>query len=483
MKKAHLKLSNLNFTSTILKTIMVFVVFLMIGVVFLKNEQNLARGLKNRHVQLIALGGTIGTGLFLGSGKAIHLAGPAIILAYLITGIVCFWLMRSMGELLLSDLQQHSFINFVTQYLGQRTGFVTGWTYWFCWITIAMADLTASGLYVQYWFFNLPRWLPGLVILVLLLLINLATVGLFGETEFWFALIKIVAIIFLIVTGFILVIINYRTPYAVVSVKNLINYGGFFATGFGGFVKSFQMVTFGFIGIELIGVTASETQDPQVTIPKAINEIPLRVILFYVGSMLALICIYPWNRILTSQSPFVQVFEQIKITAAAGIINFVVLTAAASACNSSIFSTSRMLYSLMSGRSNWLARQLSQLSRRQVPAKSTLFSTAIIGLAVIANFIFSNSALFSFISSVATTCFLFIWAMIVLAHLKYKKRLFKKKKAKSFSILTDYLVLLFLLFVGSVMCLEKTTLVALLAALIWLAVLWLLGSVAVMHSK
>lgn len=449
----------------------------------MKNEQNLARGLKNRHVQLIALGGTIGTGLFLGSGKAIHLAGPAIILAYLITGIICFWLMRSMGELLLSNLQQHSFIDFVTQYLGQRTGFVTGWTYWFCWITIAMADVTASGLYVQYWFPNIPRWLPGLVILLLLFLINLAAVGLFGETEFWFALIKIIAIIFLIATGFVLVVIHYRTPYSVVSVKNLVNYGGFFATGFSGFVKSFQMVTFGFIGIELIGITASETQDPQVTIPKAINEIPLRVILFYVGSMLALICIYPWNRILIDQSPFVQVFEQIKIPAAAGIINFVVLTAAASACNSSIFSTSRMLYSLMSKHSNWLARQLSQLSQRQVPAKSTLFSTAVIGLAVIANFIFSNSALFSFISSVATICFLFIWAMIVLAHLKYKKKQLEKKQRLNFSLFTDYLVLLFLMFVGLVMCLGKTTLFALVAALIWLAILWLLSTAAAGHER
>ncbi|KRM87020.1 amino acid permease [Liquorilactobacillus vini] len=444
----------------------------------MNNDQGLARGLKNRHVQMIALGGTIGTGLFLGSGKSIHSAGPAIVLAYLITGIICFWLMQAMGDLLLSDLTKHSFIDFVAKYLGKKVGFVTGWTYWFCWITIAMADLTASGLYLQYWFPNVPRWLPGMVILLLLLAANLTAVGLFGETEFWFALIKIAAIVGLIITGVVLVMIGFKTQHATASVMNLFNYGGFFATGIAGFVKAFQMVTFGFIGIELIGVTASETQKPQMTIPKAINEIPLRVILFYVGSMLALICIYPWNQIPADQSPFVQVFKLIGVPAAAGIINFVVLTAAASACNSSIFSTSRMLFSLSRGRQSSLAKKLSHLSRRQVPANSILFSTAVIGIVVIANFVFPNTILFSFIASVATTCFLFIWAMIICAHLKCCKQT-KLPFKKSRRPITDYLVLGFLLFVAWVMCLDKMTLIALLAAVIWLLVLWLLSSVTI----
>lgn len=241
---------------------------------------------------------------------------------------------------------------------------------------------------------------------------------------------------------------------------------------------SFQMVTFGFIGIEMIGVTASETQDPKTVIPKAINEIPLRVIIFYVGSLLALMCIYPWTEITPSQSPFVQVFENIGIPAAAGIINFVVLTAAASACNSSIFNTGRMVFSLTYKEKGRFAKKMSKLSHNQVPANAIRFSTAIIALTVVANLVIPNTSLFTFISSVATTCFLFIWGAIVLAHLKYRKELKKsgKENTSNFKIpfypVSDYIVLLFLAFVCVIMCFETTTLYALIAALVWFVCLF-----------
>ncbi|WP_311408325.1 amino acid permease [Liquorilactobacillus uvarum] len=443
-------------------------------------KQEFSRELKSRHVQLIALGGTIGTGLFLGAGKSIHLAGPSIVLAYLITGTICFLLMRAMGELLLSDLKKNSFIDFIRTYLGESIGFVTGWTYWICWITIAMADVTATGLYVRYWFPNVPQWLPGLIVVAILLVLNLITVGLFGETEFWFALIKIVAIIALILIGILLVIIGFKTPLGKASLGNLLNYGGLFPKGLKGFLLSFQMVTFGFIGIELIGVTASEAENPTKVIPKAINEIPTRVIIFYVGSLLALMSIYPWKNISATQSPFVQVFENIGITAAAGIINFVVLTAAASACNSSLFSTGRMLFSLNYKNNNRFAKWLSKLSRRQVPANGLVFSAVVITIAVLANFVIPNAALFSFISSVATTCFLFIWGMIIIAHLKYRKQQQKSKneiQQNKFKMPLfpwgDYIVLIFLVFVAGVMCLDKTTLAALIASIVWLVFLFL----------
>src|SRR6476660_3384996 len=184
-------------------------------------EQQLERGLKNRHVQLIAIGGAIGTGLFLGAGKSIHLAGPSILFAYLITGIVLFLIMRALGELLLSNLNYHSFVDFVRDYLGDMAGFVTGWTYWFCWISLAMADLTAVGLYFQYWFPSIPQWVPGLLCLAIFVLMNLATVKLFGEMEFWFALIKIIAILTLIVTGIFLIIAGFTTNSGPASFTNL----------------------------------------------------------------------------------------------------------------------------------------------------------------------------------------------------------------------------------------------------------------------
>lgn len=437
-----------------------------------QGEKELSRGLKGRHVQLIALGGTIGTGLFLGAGQSIHLAGPSIILAYLITGIMCFLLMRALGELLLSDLKAHSFIEFISKYLGETWGFITGWTYWVCWLTIAMAELTASGLYLQFWFPHLPAWVTGLVILLVLLMINSITVRAFGETEFWFAIIKIVAIIGLILAGIYMVSVGFKTPVGHAEIGNLFK-GGFLANGAKGFFLSFQMVLFSFVGIEMVGMTASETQDPTQIIPKAIDDIPFRVILFYLGSLLALMCIYPWQYISPNQSPFVQVFSAIGIKSAAVIINFVVLTAAVSACNSSLFTTGRMLFSLTYRGESKISHKLSKLSRTQVPGNAVRFSAVVIAASLLLN-LFMPGHVFTFISSIATTCFLFIWGSIMLAHLKFRRA--QKGKVVKFSLpfspYSDYLVLLFLIGVGIVLVLKTETLIALIGSIIWLIVLW-----------
>ncbi|GAK48007.1 alanine glycine permease [Secundilactobacillus oryzae JCM 18671] len=437
-----------------------------------ENNQELSRGLQGRHVQLIALGGTIGTGLFLGAGQSIHLAGPSIIFAYLITGIVCFLLMRALGELLLSDLDAHSFIAFISKYLGKTWGFVAGWTYWICWLTIAMAELTASGLYLRYWFPNLPEWVTGIAILLILLLINSVTVRAFGETEFWFAIIKIVAILGLIAIGIYMVAVHYKTPVGYAEVGNLFK-GGLFANGSNGFLLSFQMVLFSFVGIEMVGMTASETANPTKIIPKAIDDIPFRIIIFYLGSLLALMCIYPWQNISPNQSPFVQVFSAIGIRSAATIINFVVLTAAVSACNSSLFTTGRMLFSLTYGGKSKLSGKLSKLSRTQVPGNALRFSAIIIAASLFLN-LFMPGHVFTFISSIATTCFLFIWGSIILAHLKYRKT----KAAKSakfklpFAPFTDYLVLAFLAGVGLILLMKLETMIALIGSIVWLIALW-----------
>lgn len=431
-----------------------------------KQTPALARHLKSRHVQLIALGGTIGTGLFLGAGKAIYLAGPAIIWAYLLTGVMCFLLMRALGELLLSDLSALSFVEFITRYLGQRLGTVAGWIYWLCWITIAMTEITAIGVYMRFWFPALPQWLPGLLFLVLLLGLNLFTVGAFGEVEFWFALIKIIAILALIGTGIFMLSVHFKTSSGHATLTNLM-IGGLFPTGIKGFILSFQMVVFSFVGIEMVGLTAAETQQPDRVLPKAINDIPLRIILFYVGALTVMMAIYPWHQLSTAQSPFVQVFENIGIRAAAGIVNFVVLTAAASACNSALYSTGRMLFSLMSSAEHPHMRWLSRLSKNHVPVFALLFSTLVIASAVLLN-LWLPDIVFTFISSVATTCFLFIWALIILAHLKYKKT----PAARTTHFATplfpwgDYFVLAFLGFATLVLCLNQATFYALMIAVV-----------------
>jgi D-serine/D-alanine/glycine transporter len=435
-------------------------------------EQKLARGLKNRHVQLIAIGGAIGTGLFLGAGKSIHLAGPSILFAYIITGMICFLIMRSLGELLLTNLEYHSFVDFVQDYLGNMAAFITGWTYWFCWISIAMADLTAIGLYTQYWFPSVPQWVPGLIALVILLIMNLATVKLFGEMEFWFALIKVIAILALIVIGIFMIIKGFSTDSGPATFANLWNHGGMFPNGINGFILSFQMVVFAFVGIELVGLTAGETENPEKVLPKAINNIPLRILIFYIGALIVIMSIYPWNAINPAESPFVQVFVAVGIGAAATIINFVVLTSAASACNSAVFSTSRMMYSLAKDKN--APEALAKLTANKVPSNALFFSAVVVLIGVVLNYTMPEGV-FTLITSISTVCFIFIWGITVICHLKYRKTRPDLAKVNKFKLplypFSNYLILAFLAFIIVVLALAEDTRVSLFVTPVWFILL------------
>lgn len=436
-------------------------------------QTQMKRSLKSRHIQLMALGGTIGTGLFLGSGKAIRAAGPAILLAYLITGIVCFAIMRALGELLLSNLHYRSFMEAIRDYLGKRVSFIAGWAYWACWLALAMAEITAIGLYIQIWLPHVPQWIPGVITLLIFLCLNLITVNVFGEIEFWFAMIKIVAIIVLIAVGIFMVIIQFKSAGGyVASPKNLVAYHGFFATGAKGFVMSFQMVVFAFVGIEMVGVTAAEAENPRKVIPEAINGISIRALIFYLGALAAIMCIYPWNQLSPANSPFVLVFQDAGLRGAASVVNFIVITAAASACNSSIYTTGRMLAELTAKSHHPRVRAISRLSKHRVPARAVVISSAVIGVAAFLNFLMPG-AVFTLISSIATTSFLFIWAAIIGAHLRFiKKRTVKRPFKLPGAPFTDYLVLAFLAFVLVVLCMDWQTLTALIFTLIWFAVLF-----------
>ncbi|MBU3184274.1 amino acid permease [Clostridium estertheticum] len=450
----------------------------------MSENENLSRGLKNRHVQLLAIGGAIGTGLFLGSGRSIHLAGPSILFAYAITGTICFLIMRALGELLLSNSKYHSFVDFVQDYLGNGAAFITGWTYWFCWISLAMADLTATGLYVQYWLPNVAQWVPSLIALVILLIMNLTTVKLFGEMEFWFALIKIVAILALIIICTFMIIKGFSTNAGVSSFTNLWNHGGWFPNGVSGFILSFQMVVFAFTGIELVGLLAGETENPEQVIPNAINNIPIRIIIFYIGALIVIMSIYPWNSINPDKSPFVQVFSAVGIPAAASIINFVVLTSAASACNSGIFSTSRMVYSLAKEKN--APESMKKLTSNQVPSNALMFSATVILISVILNYIMPEGV-FVLITSISTFCFIFIWAIIVVCHLIYRKtnpKLATKSKFKMpFYPISNYIILAFIAFIIVVLALTKETRVALFVTPVWFIILGVIYNILKSRMK
>lgn len=436
-----------------------------------QDSNELQRGLTNRHVQMIALGGAIGTGLFLGSGESIHFAGPSIILGYLITGLICFWMMRAMGEMMMTNVHYHSFVHLIHKYWGHRAGFVIGWAYWASWIAIAMAELTAIGVYIKLWLPGLPQWVPGLITIAILLCINLITVKAFGEVEFWFALIKIVAIIALILIGIGLMIFRYHTSAGVATPANLVSHGGFFPTGWSGVLKSLPMVVFAFAGVEMVGMTAAETQDPEEVIPRAINNIPVRILIFYIGSLAVIMSIFPWNLLNANSSPFVMVFKDIGISGAADIINFVVITAAASSCNSALYTTGRMLAELTYKSPNPKVRIISHISRFQVPTFAIVISALLITLSAALNYLVPGSV-FTLISSVATTSFLFIWGAIVITHLKFRKKYPKESPFKMpFAPVSDYIVLIFFAVVAVTMTMRESTLISLIVTLVWMAIL------------
>ncbi|MCY8935707.1 amino acid permease [Peribacillus frigoritolerans] len=437
-------------------------------------KQELKRDLKNRHVQLIAIGGTIGTGLFLGSGKAIQLAGPSILFSYMIIGIALFFVMRALGELLLSNAGYTSFTEFATEYVGPWAGFVTGWTYWFCWIMTAMADIIAVGVYMQYWF-DVLQWIPALLCLVILLGLNLLTVKIFGELEFWFAIIKVITIIALIIVGIFLLILGFNTNTGTVSLTNLWNHGGMFPNGISGFLLSLQLVVFSFVGVELVGVSAAETANPRKNIPSAINKIPVRILLFYVGALFVILCVNPWTQLDATSSPFVEVFALIGIPVAAGIINFVVLTSAASACNSGLFSTSRILYTL--SRNGEAPAKLEKLNKQAVPSNALFTSTIVVSIGALLSKLIPEQA-FTVVTTISAICFIWVWSIILISHIKYSKTrpdLRAKSTFKApFTPFVNYVILGLFLFILIVMLFAEATRLSLLLTPIWFILLVIL---------
>lgn len=439
----------------------------------MRERQELARGLKERHIQLIALGGAIGVGLFLGSAKAIRTAGPALMVSYLIGGLIIFFIMRALGELALYKPVAGSFSTYAEEFIGPWAGFITGWTYWFMWVVTAMAEITAVGVYVRYWFPDVPQWVPALAALALMYVVNLIAVGAYGEFEFWFALIKVVTIIVMIVIGLLILLFGVGNQGVPVGFSNLWTHGGFFPTGIAGPLLALQMVMFAYLGVELIGVTAGEARDPEKTLPAAIDKVIWRILIFYVGALLVIMALYPWNQLDSQNSPFVLTFQRIGFPAAAGVINFVVLTAALSSCNSGVFSTGRMLYSL--AQYGEAPRALSRLNGRKVPAAALTVSAAIMLIGVLLNYVVPERV-FVYVTSVATVGAIWTWAMILLAHMGYRKRLASGAvgtggyRMPGFPV-TNWVGLLFLALVVVLLAFDPDTRVALYVAPVWFGLL------------
>lgn len=397
------------------------------------SDDKLKRGLKNRHIQLIALGGAVGTGLFLGTGSAIFQAGPSVILGYAIAGFFAFLIMRQLGDMVAEEPVAGSFSYFAYKYWGDFPGFLSGWNYWILYVMVGISELTAAAAYMQYWIPGLETWKSALVFFVLINAINLTAVKAFGEMEFWFAIIKVAAICAMIlIGGYILFIDPALIPGA--TLKNLWQpalvgehagdpaFSGFLPFGVMGLIMAVPVIMFSFGGLELVGITAAEADKPRKVIPKAVNQVIYRILIFYIGTLTILLSLYHWSNLHPTDSPFVMIFDHTGFNAVAGTLNFVVLTAALSVYNSCVYCNSRMLYGLaMQGNA---PKAFAKVDKRGVPVPSLLLSSALTFLVVPLNyFLPSWIDAFKTAMSVVVAALVINWAMISLAHLKFRKQM------------------------------------------------------------
>lgn len=438
-----------------------------------ETHTSLARNLHNRHIQLIAIGGTIGVGLFLGSAKAIHRAGPGLLVAYVIGGVAIFFLMRALGELLTYRPVAGSFATYADEFCGPFAGFATGWSYWFAWVVTVMAEITAIGIYVRYWLPDMPQWVPSLIALAALYGTNLLAVRVFGELEFWFALVKVVTIVALIAAGLWVIAFHTGALGATASFANLWSHGGLLPGGLLPVLLTLQIVMFAYEGVELIGVTAGEARNPEVVLPRATNGIIVRILVFYIGALLIIMSLVPWTELDPTVSPFVYAFSKLGIPGAAAIINVVVITAAASSCNSGLFSTGRMLWAL--AHRGQAPRAFGELNVRQVPAAGIHGSAAVMLIGVVLNYLVPERV-FTMVTSVALVGTLWTWSVILVSHANYRRAVAAgRATAAPFRMpgapYANWAALAFLVLVTALLGFDADTRVALYVAPVWFALL------------
>jgi amino acid transporter, AAT family len=432
-------------------------------------KEELSRGLSSRHIQMIALGGTIGVGLFMGSASTIKWTGPSVLLAYGIAGVFIYFIMRAMGEMLYVEPSTGSFATFGYKYIHPLAGYLTAWSNWFQWVIVGMAEIIAVGTYMNYWFPDLPGWIPGLVAMLILAAANLVSVKSFGEFEFWFALIKIVTIVLMIVAGFGLIFFGFGNGGVATGLSNLWSHGGFFTGGFKGFFFALALVVAAYQGVELVGITAGEAKDPQKTLTKAINSLIGRILIFYIGAIFVIVTVYPWDELTAMGSPFVATFSKVGITAAAGIINFVVITAAMSGCNSGIYSAGRMLYTL--GVNGQAPKFFTKVTKHGVPLVGTMGVVLGLAIGVFLSYVAPGN-IFVYVYSASVLPGMVPWFVILISQINFRKSKGAGMDGHPFKMpfapVTNYLTIAFLIMVLVGMWFNDETRISLIAGLVFL---------------
>ncbi|WP_250298702.1 amino acid permease [Streptomyces sp. A 4/2] len=432
------------------------------------------RGLGARQIQMIAIGGAIGTGLFLGAGKAISKAGPSLILAYAIAGLVIFFIMRALGELLMYRPVSGSFSEYAREFVGPFAGYVTGWTYWLFWVVTGITEVTAAATYMTFWW-NIPQWLSALVFTLILYGVNLISVKLFGELEFWFSMVKVTAIIGMILICAGVLTVGFSDAGDTASVTHLWDLGGFFPKGITGTLMTLQIVMFAFLAVELVGVTAGESKNPKTVLPKAINTVPWRIAVFYIGALVMILSVVPWTSFQPGVSPFVAAFQKMGLSLGAAIVNFVVLTAALSSCNSGMYSTGRMLRDLaLNGQG---PKAFTTLTKSGTPLVGTTVSAALMLVGVWINYQWPGDA-FTYVVSFATISGMWAWIMILVCQIRYRAKSDRGELPKSSfrapgAPWTSWFSLGFIGLVIVMMGIDKDARISLYCAPLWAAILGL----------
>ncbi|MCT0445406.1 amino acid permease [Lactococcus cremoris] len=411
----------------------------------METNQSLKKKMAARHITMIALGGAIGAGLFKGSSSAIAAAGPSVLIAYFIGGIVLYFVMKSLEKLVLSSKDPHGLSGLVQPYLGNHTADFTDWVYWSMWMINIIAEAVAAASFLQLWFANVPTWVFVLIIALLTSLINLFSVALFAEKEYWLAFIKISVVILLIIFGVFLVAKQIFDTNLVTTFSGMTAHGGFAPHGFKGVINSLLIVIYSYGGSELIAITVSETEDPKRAIPKAIRGVIGRIISFYIIPMFLLLVIYNWQTLATSSmSPFVMVFNKMHIPFAGDIVNLIIILALFSSINSGIYASSRLLYFRLKNRQGKMAQRMAHLNKHHVPQRAVIFCSGTLYLGVVLSY-FVGDRLFNYLAGSLSYTVLAVWILISLAGFGLSLKT-KSLSGKTMSLLA--LIALFLILIG-----------------------------------
>ena len=435
------------------------------------HHQDLKRGLLPRHVQFIALAGMIGTGIFKGSSDTLNMAGPSVVIAYLIGGLLLFIVMAALGEMAIV------YPNLNVQHLiykafGFQVSYIVGWLYWFNWIIVIIVELIAGASFLQYWFPSIPLWLLSILCAAVIVGINLFQVKYYGELEFWFAGIKIITLIaFIILGSFIL--LGFFPSVTTASFSNYTAFGGFFPHGIQGTVSAFLVVMFSYGGAELIGVAVTETKDSERVLPKIVKGTVWRVIIFYILPILIICGIIPWNQVSGEESPFVQVFSYSGLPGAAHIMNFVLLTAVLSAANSGIYATSRLLFTM--SQTGEAPKTFLKTTKKGIPLNGIILTTLCILVGVFLSYLTPEQVI-SYLMSIPGFTVLLLWISICSAQLKLRRKYPNKPsfKVKWYPYTTIFgIISLSLIFISFIF--NKQNIIGTTVCLVTLAILTLLS--------